>query len=144
VKSAVLAAVREPVAPTAGRLVEIAVTYDGPDLGVVVAATGLSETEVVRRHLAGAYIVAFCGFAPGFAYLAGGDPRLRVARRETPRTKVAGGSVGLAGEFCGIYPRDSPGGWQIIGHTTAPLWSLDRDPPALLTPGARVRFVAAP
>jgi KipI family sensor histidine kinase inhibitor len=87
--------------------------------------------------------VAFGGFAPGFAYLSGGDPRLAVARRDEARTAVPVGSVGLAGEFSGIYPRSSPGGWQLIGRTDAVLWDLDRDPPALLAPGAAVRFTVA-
>ena len=87
--------------------------------------------------------MAFCGFAPGFAYLAGGDPALRVPRRRSPRTAVPAGSVGLAGEFTGVYPRQMPGGWQLIGRTDAVLWDLDRDPPALLPPGTRVRFVPA-
>ena len=86
-------------------------------------------------------LVAFGGFAPGFAYLAGGDPRLDVERRAEPRTSVPPGSVGLAGEFSGIYPRASPGGWQLIGHTDAVLWDLERG--ALLEPGGTVRFVEA-
>ena len=85
--------------------------------------------------------VGFAGFAPGFAYLVGGDPRLDVPRRPTPRTRVPAGSVGLAGEFSGIYPRSSPGGWQLIGRTEQVLWDLDRDPPALLRPGLWVQFV---
>jgi KipI family sensor histidine kinase inhibitor len=84
--------------------------------------------------------VAFGGFAPGFAYLVGGDPRLQVPRRDEPRTKVPAGAVGLAGEFSGVYPRQSPGGWQLIGRTDVAMWDLDRDPPALLTAGATVRF----
>ncbi len=122
--------------------VEIEVTYDGPDLTEVAAQTGLAEDEVVAAHTGTPWRVAFGGFAPGFAYLAGGDPRLRVARRDTPRTTVPAGSVGLAGEFSGVYPRASPGGWQLIGTTDRVLWDLDRDPPALLAPGATVRFVA--
>ena len=84
----------------------------------------------------------FGGFAPGFAYLVGGDPRLTVPRRSEPRTKVPAGSVGLAGEFSGVYPRQSPGGWQLIGRTDAVLWDVDRTQPALLTPGMRVQFRA--
>jgi KipI family sensor histidine kinase inhibitor len=128
---------------TGGRdAIEIPVTYDGADLAEVARQTGLTEDEVVRRHAAGDYMVAFIGFAPGFAYLVGGDPALRVARRDTPRTKVPAGSVALAGEFTGVYPREAPGGWQLIGHTGATLWDLAQDPPALLPPGASVRFVA--
>jgi KipI family sensor histidine kinase inhibitor len=135
----------DPVAGTgtAAGVVEVRVTYDGPDLDAVAELTGLSRAEVVRRHTGGEYTVAFCGFAPGFAYLAGGDPALRVPRRESPRTAVPAGAVGLAGEFTGVYPRSSPGGWQLIGRTGAPLWDADRDPPALLSPGTRVRFVQA-
>jgi KipI family sensor histidine kinase inhibitor len=133
----------DPVADRAGPLVEVPVVYDGEDLAEVAALTGLSEREVVARHLRPEYTVAFCGFAPGFAYLVGGDPALRVPRRRSPRTAVPAGSVGLADEFTGVYPRRMPGGWQLIGRTDAELWDLDRDPPALLPPGARVRFVPA-
>lgn len=124
-------------------VVEIAVRYDGPDLDAVAQLTGLSPADVVTAHTGTDWLVGFAGFAPGFAYLVGGDPRLQVPRRATPRTSVPAGSVGLAGEFSGVYPRASPGGWQIVGRTDAVLWDLDRDPPALLAPGARVRFVDA-
>lgn len=122
--------------------VTIEVAYDGPDLAEVASLTGLSEDEVVAAHTGTPWRVAFGGFAPGFGYLVGGDPLLEVPRRATPRTSVPAGAVGLAGEFSGVYPRASPGGWQLIGRTDAPLWDLDRDPPALLAPGATVRFVA--
>lgn len=125
----------------AGEIV-VEVRYDGPDLADVAAATGMTAAEVVAAHTGTPWRVAFGGFAPGFAYLVGGDPRLRVARRAHPRTAVPAGSVGLAGEYSGVYPRASPGGWQLIGTTDAVLWDLDRDPPALLRPGAVVRFVA--
>jgi KipI family sensor histidine kinase inhibitor len=125
----------------AGAAVEIRVHYDGPDLAHVAELTGLSPREVVAAHTGRPWQVGFAGFAPGFAYLVGGDPRLDVPRRPTPRTKVPPGSVGLAGEFSGIYPRSSPGGWQLIGRTEQVLWDLDRDPPALLRPGLRVLFV---
>ena len=124
-------------------VVEIAVRYDGPDLDEVARLTGLSPAEVVAAHTGTPWQVGFGGFAPGFAYLVGGDPRLQVARRPTPRASVPAGSVGLAGEFSGIYPRASPGGWQLIGRTESLLWDIDRDPPALLQPGALVRFVDA-
>jgi KipI family sensor histidine kinase inhibitor len=127
-----------------GPLVELPTVYDGPDLDEIAGHTGLSVDEVVRRHAGAEYVVAFCGFSPGFAYLTGGDPVLRVPRRPTPRTTVPAGAVGLADEFTGVYPRPSPGGWQLVGHTDAPLWDVDRDPPALLAPGTRVRFVGAP
>jgi KipI family sensor histidine kinase inhibitor len=129
------------VAGPAGPLVEVPVVYDGEDLAEVAAVSGLSPAEVVARHLAAEYRVAFCGFAPGFAYIVGGDPALRVPRRHTPRTAVPTGSVALADEFTGVYPRQMPGGWQLIGRTGAVLWDLERDPPALLAPGTRVRFV---
>jgi len=124
--------------------IEIEVTYDGPDLADVAEHTGMSEEEVVAAHTGKPWTVAFGGFAPGFAYLVGGDDRLVVPRRETPRTSVPAGAVGLAGEFSGVYPRSSPGGWQLIGHTDAEMFDVDRDPPALLMPGAPVRFVEAP
>jgi KipI family sensor histidine kinase inhibitor len=129
--------------PDGGPPVELPVAYDGPDLAEVALLTGLAVEEVVRRHAGADYVVAFCGFAPGFAYLSGLPPELHVPRRRTPRTTVDAGSVGVAGEFAGVYPRRSPGGWHLLGRTGAPLWDADRDPPALLAPGTRVRFVAA-
>jgi KipI family sensor histidine kinase inhibitor len=125
----------------AGPVVEIPVVYDGEDLDDVARLTGLGAREVVEAHTGQTWTVAFAGFAPGFGYLAGADERLTVPRLPVPRTGVPAGAVGLAGEFSGVYPRPSPGGWQLIGRTDAPLWRPDRDPPALLTPGARVRFV---
>ncbi|MCP9272283.1 5-oxoprolinase subunit B family protein [Mycolicibacterium arenosum] len=122
--------------------VVIDVTYDGEDLDEVARLTAMTVEEVVAAHTAAPMRVGFGGFAPGFGYLIGGDPRLHVARRGEPRTKVPAGSVALAGEFSGVYPRESPGGWQLIGRTDAVLWDLDRDPPALLTPGAWVQFRA--
>jgi KipI family sensor histidine kinase inhibitor len=122
--------------------VEIPVRYDGPDLADVARLTGLGEHEVVARHAAADYVVAFCGFAPGFGYLVGEDERLRVPRRSQPRTTVPAGSVGLADAFSGVYPRSGPGGWQLIGSTDVAMWDIDRDPPALLQPGGRVRFTA--
>ena len=124
-------------------LVAIEVRYDGPDLGEVADAAGLSSDDVVRRHTAADYRVAFCGFAPGFAYLTGLDPVLQLPRRAEPRTAVPAGAVGVAGEFTGIYPRRSPGGWHLLGHTDAVLWDAARTPPALLPPGTPVRFVPA-
>lgn len=132
-------AVAESAAPTEADVV-IDVVYDGDDLDEVSRLTGLSTTEVVAAHTGTLWRVGFSGFAPGFAYLVGGDERLAVPRRSEPRTKVPVGSVGLAGEFSGVYPRESPGGWQLIGRTSAVLWDVDRDPPALLAPGMWVRF----
>ncbi|MGK0715174.1 5-oxoprolinase/urea amidolyase family protein [Leucobacter sp. W1153] len=118
----------------------IPVDYSGPDLAEVAELTGLSIDEVIRRHTQAEYTVAFTGFAPGFAYLAGGDESLVVPRRTTPRLRIEAGSVSLADNFTGIYPRESPGGWQVIGRTRIPMWDLGRTPPALLRPGGRVRF----
>ncbi len=120
--------------------VDIPVVYDGPDLDEVARLTGCSAAEIVDRHTAKPYRVAFTGFAPGFGYLSGGDPVLAVPRRDTPRTRVEAGAVGLAGEFTGVYPRPGPGGWQIIGHTEVVMWDLDREPAAVLRPGVRVHF----
>jgi len=113
-----------------------------PDLAAVAAHTGLTVAEVVSAHTATPWRVGFGGFAPGFAYLVGGDPRLEVPRRAEPRPSVPAGAVGLAGRYSGIYPRSSPGGWQLIGHTDAVLFDVDADPPALLQPGMTVRFVS--
>ena len=126
-----------------GETVEVPVRYDGEDLAEVGRLTGLGEREVVEAHTGQTWTVAFCGFSPGFGYLVGEDDRLHVPRRSTPRKKVPAGAVALAGEFAGIYPRESPGGWQLIGHTTMLPWDLDRDPPTMLVPGVRVRFVEA-
>jgi KipI family sensor histidine kinase inhibitor len=118
------------------------VRYDGADLEPTAAELGLSTDELVRRHTAGRYVVAFCGFAPGFAYLRGLDETLHVPRLPAPRTRVPSGAVGIAGEFTGVYPRESPGGWRLLGRTDAELWDLARTPPALLVPGTTVRFRA--
>lgn len=122
--------------------VVIDVVYDGPDLAEVAGHTGLSTAAVIDAHTATLWRVGFSGFAPGFAYLVDGDPRLRVPRRPEPRTSVPAGSVALAGEFSAVYPRQSPGGWQLIGHTEAVLWDLQRPNPALLTQGMWVQFRA--
>jgi KipI family sensor histidine kinase inhibitor len=122
--------------------VEIPVRYDGPDLAEVAEHTGLTPGEVVELHTGSPWTVAFAGFTPGFGYLTGGDPRLDVPRRGSPRTRIPAGSVGLAGRFSGVYPNDSPGGWQLIGSTTERMWDLNRAQPALLTPGVKVIFRA--
>ncbi len=134
---------RRPVRPDAAGLLEVPVRYDGPDLGEVARLTGLAEQEVVAAHTGQTWTVAFSGFAPGFGYLVGEDDRLHVPRRADPRTRVPAGAVGLAGEFTGVYPRESPGGWQLLGRTDLVMWDLGREPPALLSPGLRVHFVAA-
>ncbi len=133
-----------PLESGAEETVEIPVRYDGPDLADVAARWWVSEREAVRIHSSAEFRVAFCGFAPGFAYLTGLGERYAVPRRATPRTAVPAGSVALAGEYTGVYPRSSPGGWQLIGTTDAPLWDPHREPAALLTPGTRVRFVPRP
>lgn len=127
-------------APNESGEVALDVVYDGADLDEVGRLTGLGADGVVAAHTGMPWRVAFCGFAPGFGYLADGDARLRVPRRESPRAEVPCGAVGLAGEYSGVYPRPSPGGWQLIGRTDAVLWDLQRDPPALLRPGITVRF----
>ena len=127
-----------------GPEIEISVVYDGADLDDVARHTGLSADEVVAAHTGTPWTVAFGGFAPGFSYLVGGDPWLHVPRRESPRGRVPAGSVGLAGEFSGIYPRESPGGWQLVGRTDLTMWDTAREEPALLTAGMTVRFVVAP
>ncbi len=130
-----------PAPPSADVVLEV--VYDGPDLDEVAGHTGLSADEVIAAHTSRLWRVGFSGFAPGFAYLVDGDPRLRVPRRHDPRTVVPAGSVALAGEFSAVYPRQSPGGWQLIGRTDAILWDLERPAPALLTPGMWVQFRAA-
>jgi KipI family sensor histidine kinase inhibitor len=122
--------------------VVIDVVYDGVDLAAVAGHLGMTVEEVVDAHTRTPWRVGFCGFAPGFAYLIDGDPRLSVPRRAEPRSRVPAGSVGLAGAFSGVYPRDSPGGWQLIGRTDAVLWDINRAQPALLTPGTWVQFRA--
>jgi KipI family sensor histidine kinase inhibitor len=130
-----------------GAALTIPVIYDGIDLADVAAATGFGVDEVVERHTAARYRVAFCGFAPGFAYLIGLDPALRLPRRATPRTRVPAGSVAIAAEYSAVYPAASPGGWHLLGRVDPAddphVWDLARPAPALLTPGTEVRFTAA-
>ena len=122
--------------------VTIPVHYDGPDLADAAAYAGVTAEQLVELHTAGEWTVAFTGFAPGFGYLVGGDQRLEMPRRSSPRTRIPAGSVGLAGRFTGVYPNESPGGWQLIGRTDVRVWDLAREKPALLVPGVRVRFEA--
>ena len=125
-----------------GPLVELSVTYDGPDLAMVAGVLGCSVEALVARHLETTFTAEFAGFSPGFAYLSGWTEV--VPRRDVPRTRVAPGSVALADRWCAVYPAASPGGWQVIGHTDEVLWDAAATPPALIEPGARVRFVEAP
>ncbi|MDQ0945732.1 allophanate hydrolase subunit 1 [Streptomyces sp. V1I1] len=129
------------LAADSGPLLEIPVHYNGADLGAVAELWGVAEAEVVRIHSGIEHRVAFCGFAPGFAYMIGLGEKYHVPRRAAPRTSVPAGSVALAGPYTGVYPRASPGGWQLIGTTHVRLWDMEREPAALLTPGMRVRFV---
>lgn len=149
--SGALAAVRKLLAdadlehPPAGasREITLDVTYDGEDLELVAKDAGVSVEDVVRLHTEAVYTVAFTGFAPGFGYLTGLPAPLRQPRLATPRTRVPPGSVGIAGEFTGVYPRVSPGGWRLLGHTGTVLFDPRADPPALFAPGDRVRFRSA-
>lgn len=131
---------RERSAP---ELIEVPVVYGGPDLDEVGHLTGLGAQGVVAAHTGQRWTLAFAGFAPGFGYLIGEDERLVVPRRPAPRHVVPAGAVALADGYSGIYPRGSPGGWQLIGQTDVAVWDLRRDPPALLQPGTTVRFVDA-
>lgn len=121
--------------------VRVPVRYDGPDLDDVAALTGLTRRQVVAAHTGVELTVAFCGFSPGFGYLVGLPERLRVPRLAEPRRAVPAGAVAVADEYTGVYPRRSPGGWRLIGHTDVTLWDPARAEPALFTPGTRVRFV---
>lgn len=123
-------------------LVTIDTIYDGLDLDDVAGLTGLSREAVIAAHGDQTWTAAFGGFAPGFAYLVGENSALAVPRRSTPRPSVPAGSVALADTYSAVYPRVSPGGWQLIGHTTATMWDLDRPQPALVRPGNRVQFRA--
>jgi KipI family sensor histidine kinase inhibitor len=130
--------------PATPREHEFTVSYAGEDLRGCARALDMEAQELVRRHTAPIYTVAFLGFAPGFAYLTGLDPSLRLPRRAEPRTRVPAGSVAVADGFTGIYPQATPGGWHILGHCEAPLFDVTRASPALLAPGDRVRFEALP
>jgi KipI family sensor histidine kinase inhibitor len=139
-----------PVSPVSATLdahdadpLVIPVTYDGEDLDTVTELTGMRRDELVAWHTGQLWTSAFCGFAPGFSYLTGSDRPLDLPRRSTARTAVPSGAVAVAGEFSAVYPRTSPGGWQLIGSTEVPMWSLERTPPALAPAGTLVRFVVA-
>ncbi|WP_412079366.1 5-oxoprolinase subunit B family protein [Streptomyces xanthophaeus] len=129
-----------PLAETEGPLVTVPVRYDGPDLAEVAGLWGVPAPEVAGIVGGIVFRVAFCGFAPGFGYLTGLPEHLHLPRRDTPRPAVPAGSLALAGEYAGVYPRSSPGGWQLIGSTRAVLWDPAREPAALFAPGVRVRF----
>ena len=138
-----LPAETESSVPSTGAMISVPVSYVGDDLAVVAEAWGCSLEAVAARHSAVEWVCAFIGFAPGFGYLVPVDAELpAVPRRATSRPTVTPGSVALAAEYCGIYPRESPGGWQLIGRTAVSLWDAERDSPALVTPGTRVRFEA--
>ncbi|MCM3687038.1 5-oxoprolinase subunit B/C family protein [Kocuria rosea] len=138
--TAALAAPRGAAGTGGGRVVPIDVVYDGEDLAAVGELTGLGADGVVRAHAGQEWTAAFAGFAPGFFYCVGGSGALDVPRRETPRTAVPPGSVALAGPFSAVYPRRSPGGWQLIGRTAEVMFDIDRAEPALLRSGDRVRY----
>ena len=129
--------------PPAAAPVELTVAYDGPDLEQVAEACAVSVGEFVERHSAADYRVAFLGFAPGFAYLTGGDPALAPPRRDEPRTRVPAGALAIAGPYSAVYPRESPGGWNLVGSCEARLFDPSQDRPALLVAGTAVRLVPA-
>jgi KipI family sensor histidine kinase inhibitor len=142
VEAAVAALETEPAlsAAATGVPVEIPVVYDGEDLAETAALLGVAADELIAAHTGRTWVCAFGGFAPGFGYLTGEQWPFDVPRLATPRTRVPAGAVGLAGGFSGVYPRESPGGWRLIGRTALPMWDLARTPPALLTAGTPVRF----
>lgn len=127
-----------------GRIVEIPVRYDGPDLDDVARATGLGRDAVVARHSAREYVAYMLGFTPGFAYLGELDPGLVLPRRASPRSRVPAGSVAIAASQTAVYPAATPGGWHLIGRTSVTIFDARRDQPALIQPGDRVRFVPVP
>lgn len=128
--------------PTASEPATIGVRYDGADLGDVARRLGISPEELVARHTAPTYAVGFVGFAAGFGYLLGGDPLLALPRRDEPRQRVPAGAVAIAGPYTACYPTSGPGGWHLLGTTDARLFDPDREPPALMAPGAAIRFEA--
>lgn len=141
--SSVLATWTSGAATAPGALVELPVVLDGEDLPDVARLWGCTAAEVVATLTSTTFTSAFCGFAPGFSYLSGLPADRAVPRLPSPRPRVPAGSVALAGEWAGVYPTASPGGWRLVGRTDVVLWDADREPPALLAPGTRVRFVEA-
>ena len=131
------------VAAGAGTTHEILVTYDGEDLAAIAALRGLRPDDVIELHTSAEYTVAFIGFQPGFPYMTGLPEQLVVPRLSSPRVKVEWGTVAIAGQYTGIYPSESPGGWRLLGYTDTVVFDPGRTPPALLAPGDRVRFVRA-
>ena len=127
--------------PDTQHFVEIAVRYNGDDLDSVAQQCGITTREVISLHTDADFVVEFCGFAPGFAYLTGLPLTLVLPRRTTPRPRVAAGSVAIAAHYSAVYPRESPGGWHLLGNTTHEMWNINRHPPAFLQPGTHVRFV---
>jgi KipI family sensor histidine kinase inhibitor len=125
-----------------GPLVTVPTVYDGLDLGDIAERWNTTPEGVIRTHQEIEFEVAFCGFAPGFAYLTGLPPELRVPRLSEPRVSVPQGSVALADEYAAVYPAASPGGWRLLGRTDLVLFDLERDPPSTFQPGARVRFTS--
>jgi KipI family sensor histidine kinase inhibitor len=123
------------------RSVEISVRYDGEDLQHIAELASLSVDALIALHSGGEYVAEFCGFAPGFSYLSGLPDALHFARRSTPRTRVPAGAVAIAAGYCAVYPRESPGGWHLLGTTSLVMWDTARASPATLEPGTRVRFV---
>ncbi|MVU79882.1 carboxyltransferase domain-containing protein [Nocardia sp. ET3-3] len=130
-----------PGADRSGEPLVVPVRYDGADLAEVARVLGLTEAEVIAQHTDTVWRCAFVGFAPGFGYLESPDGRLSVPRRTQSRTAIPPGAVALAGGYSAVYPRSSPGGWQLIGTTDLSMWQVDRDPPALVRAGGRIRFV---
>jgi inhibitor of KinA len=131
----------DPLPPA--RVIEIPVCYGGdlgPDLDEVARAHALTTDDVVRIHASGEYLVFMVGFMPGFAYLGGLAPEIATPRRNTPRTAVPAGSVGIGGQQTGVYPSVSPGGWNLIGRTPRAVFDIHRAEPSLLATGDRVRF----
>jgi 5-oxoprolinase (ATP-hydrolysing) subunit B len=136
----VLAAEHEHVRAD-GQLIEVPTRYDGADLAEVAERTAMSVDALISLHSGTEFVAAFCGFAPGFAYLSGLPAELQLPRRPSPRTLVPAGSLAMASEFTGVYPTASPGGWHLLGNVTVAMFDLAREPAALIAPGDRVRFV---